>query len=89
MALIKQKELNNGFSVEYNRVSNISIFRIGSDEASVIIEEYKDATARSDGKSPVSNNGFIINNKEAIDQIIAIIYGELKKIDEFVGSVDG
>lgn len=57
MALIKNKELNNGFSGEYWRIIDISISYL-SKYSHITLSLYKDKLSRDNGLQPISVQNF-------------------------------
>ena len=102
MALAKSKELKNGFSVEYWRVSPTMVVDMVERTASSTLLAYKDKAARDAGKGTVDTHsieGFSdvhrveLSGKEFEDAIKTgemrdAMYSKLKVNDFFSGSTD-
>lgn len=59
MAYIKSKQLNNGFSAEYWRVTSVPANKL-SQNTEVVVHGYKDKSTREAGDRPVTSLIYVI-----------------------------
>ena len=90
MALQLSKELDNGHTGNYWKVSKIDW--TASDTAFVWVDLYKDSAARQGDKTPLKAerykfDTFTVVNLEA-NYIIEFAYNQLKSLSNFTGATD-
>ena len=81
MAILLGKELSNGISINYWKISTVTIDYVGN-ETIVHLSVYKDKQARVDGKDPVMYQQ--INIKDIIENRVSL-YLYISSLPEFVG----
>ncbi len=89
MAIQKQKELPDGYSVNYHRIKKVEINKDGS--GLIMVESFKDFEARQSGKTPVrtvfkyfSPGIFDITKGVTWEKA----YEDLKSLEEYRDSID-
>lgn len=92
MALQKDKELENGFTGNYWRLSSVHVDCDGSLMVSISMFLYKDRNARIQGKTPIFDS-LIQIPLTSIDSTYsydfrACIYHKLKELDYWQDAVD-
>lgn len=93
MALQLNEEQASGVTGDYWKVARIDIR--GDEYCTVILELYKDLTARNEGKSPIASKEYrledVVSNSEYTsvgDTPAKLIYEHLKTLPEFLGALD-
>jgi len=95
MALKMSKELDNGFTAEYWKITKID-FNVLNEVSFVELSLYKDAAARTSGKDRVLAKTYSWNgddypfSSDAMDNDnpITIAYTKIKTLDEFSTAID-
>jgi len=90
MALLKTFEINSsGITADYLKISSVNVTRLeGKEVLHIECEVYKDQASRDTGKNPITNLTYRTEDLTLLNQIIALLYGNLKTLPEFNGALD-
>lgn len=90
MALKLNKEINNtGINAEYFKINEVLVNKQANEDILYVqLYIFKDAESRNSGKDPIDVQNVYIKSSQVRDSILALIYSEVKNMNEFEGAID-
>lgn len=86
MALQKSIEQENGYTASYHRICSVSY--LPKKVCNFIVESYKDAQARLDGKKPMKSTACSVYQIDNEEPLLEQLYDHVKELPAFEGSED-